>query len=176
MTFDYLSEDLIRLIASYLDAASIISFSRVNLSINQYCLPQDCPTWREALFKLLPVHVSETGKYFARSPNIHPLNLRGLVASLSKPGNFSKVKKLKEKEKLMRFSKPVQKTAKSEKSLLVRLLKTGAAEAALLKHANRAEALSALRQNFAILPKQIQQKISKSQIIRDSFPDFDFLK
>ena len=162
---DNLSADLIHCVAGYLDAASAIQFSRVSLSLN-HCLPPDSDFWRTALLHLLPSHVRDTATILATSKRVHALNLRGLVASLSKPGNFSKVKKLREREKLLKLSKPL---IPKKQSQLERLLRTGAAEAALLR-ADRAEASRVLHASLPSLPAHAQRRLRESVILRKLFP------
>ena len=163
---DYLSSDLIQSVASYLDADSAISLSRVSVAINQHCLPPDSEFWRSALLNL-PPHVRDTATLLATSKKVHAHNLRGIVASLSKPGNFSKVKKLKERERLLKLAKPL---IPKNKSTLARLLGTAAAEAALLR-ADRAEAVRVLRESLSSLPAHAQRRLRESAILRKLFPD-----
>jgi hypothetical protein len=172
MSIDLLSADVVQLIGTFLDAASAVSLSRVNFGVNQHCLPPDCPFWRHALLHLLPPRVSETGALLARSPNIHPANLRGLVASLAKAGNFAKVKYLREKEKLRRYAKPAgpRKKLPGKSQILARLLRTGAAEAALAR-AEPVEAARVLLATFATLPPHTQRRLRESAEVRRLVPE-----
>jgi len=156
---DDLSADLVQLIGTYLDASSALALSRVNVATNQLCLPPDCPFWRHALLHLLPPRVSETAALLA---DLHPSNLRGFVASLAKPGNFSKIRLLK--GKVAKFRKPLA----ARPTGLARLLGTRAAEAALLR-AEPQEAARVLRQTFPTLPPHAQRRLRAASPLRHLF-------
>jgi hypothetical protein len=88
--------DLIYLIASYLDVPSIIAWSLTDKW--RYLILQCEPVfWKGIVNNYQPqVSIAETYNVFRSSlSEIHEGNIRGLFLAITKPGNFSKLKKIR---------------------------------------------------------------------------------
>ena len=101
-----LPHDLVLFTTSFLDAQSALALCYSNRSFSQSSLGRDSLIW-QSMFSLpgyLPIIISDTARLISGS-TIHPLNYRPLLAAISKKGGFSKLKIIRERLGLGRYSK-----------------------------------------------------------------------